>query len=125
MNKKYLLLIAVACLALIPVFYFLINSFTLFPKGPNTQHYDPETEEPAYEKVFEVSSLIEKLPHTGANFSMAYDYGSGLFYLYINPENTEAGDTELDTFLQQNNIDDVSQVIGLERSEVPVPTPAP
>jgi hypothetical protein len=124
MKRNYLLLIALAILALLPIFYVLINGFSLLPTN-NSAGYTPEEHIDEPEKGFEASAMIEKLPHQGSNFSMAYDFETALFYVYINPQNPTAGEAELDQFLNANGIDDKSQVPGLETSSVPLPTTAP
>lgn len=129
MKKTYFLFVF-----LVVVFFALvilvISSGSLFPTQSNVPSPDNPVfkgdvdEDPEQEKGAEVSLLIDKLPYQGANFSMSYDFNDGTFYVYINPTNTLAGNTEFDKFLEENNIDDSSQIAGLKTSSTPVPTSA-
>lgn len=52
-----------------------------------------------------VGELLNKLPFSGKNFSLFYDYYDGSFVLYVNPVNKDAGNQEFDMFLKDNKIE--------------------
>lgn len=127
--KKAYLLFAVLVFIFFALVFLVISSGSLFPNSSQPSivddSYHPETEQPEFENGEQVSLLIDKLPYSGTNFSLSYDYNDGSFYVYFNPANPAAGDAELDQFLKQNNVSGKSQIPGLQTSSIPVPTPAP
>lgn len=128
-NKKSFILIVFASIFIfIILFYVLFNmisNINLFGSRSGENIYADQNAPPEEENGEEISLLIEKTPHQGTNFGFIYDYETALFYVYINPSNPTAGNTEFDNFLEENGIEDRSQITALQVSDVPVPTPAP
>lgn len=57
-----------------------------------------------------VGQLLHKLPYTGRNFSLAYDYYTNTYTATISSSNTTQGNVELDQFLKTNGIENRSWI---------------
>src|SRR3989344_2921997 len=106
MNKRSFYLLVLFCGALILIFLYLLFKFiastpTNVPSGLGEIYRD---EGEGFEKGEEISRLIDKLPYIGTFFSLAYDFDTALFYVYINPDNESGGNREFNEFLKQNGI---------------------
>ncbi len=64
-----------------------------------------EREADFLKKSAAVANLITKLPYSGANFSLTYDYSTNQFTAILRNSQEDAGNKELDAFLQTNQID--------------------
>lgn len=132
MKEKQMLLVfglgVVLFLVVVVMIIYIIPRMSLFSSSgisDKNGYYSPETEQKEFEKGAELSILIDKLPYQGKHFSFAYDYDNAYFYVYFDPGNEPLGRQEFNSFLNQNGISNASQVIGLQVSDVPLPTPEP
>lgn len=55
-----------------------------------------------------VGQLLNKLPYTGTNFSLEYNYSRNQFIVTLKAGQEDAGNKELDAFLLANQIDSES-----------------
>lgn len=73
---------------------------------------------------FLVGKLIEKLPYSGANFSLYYDFSKNQFILYVNPSASSEGNAEFDAFLKQNGVESrswIKDLVSTNTKTTPVP----
>lgn len=57
---------------------------------------------------YNVTELIKKLPYSGSNFSLTYDFVTNSFTVTFRSASLEAGQQEFKTFLSRNGIPDQS-----------------
>lgn len=60
-----------------------------------------------------IASLIQKLPYTGKDFSLAYDISENKFTVTYNSANKEEGQIEFENYLHTNGISDPSWLYNL------------
>lgn len=65
-----------------------------------------EQESPYHAKRQRVAQLILKLPYSGKNFSLEYDYSNNKFYLTLNKQNPELGLNEYRELLKNNGVEE-------------------
>lgn len=112
-------------------FAFLLIAYLFFMPNSNKNGENSESSVvdentlPEPEKALDIISLKGKTPYKGTYFSFVFDDSEGIFYVYIDPANQEAGSAEFNEFLSQNGIPDKSSFPGLEEVSYPVPTPLP
>jgi hypothetical protein len=63
-----------------------------------------------------VTNLVSVLPFEGTNFSLSYSFDNDEFILYVNPQAEDQGEKELQTFLLENKIKDVSWLPNLKKT---------
>ncbi len=124
--RKLLLLFGVSVLIAIFIFFVYQNvslkktenqimpaSLPTNGSVPNNYGSDPKIINDA-RKSFLAGQLINKLPYTGSNFYLSFDYSTGYFTLVLNKNNLELGNKEFDDFLLQNSVSDRSWISNLK-----------
>jgi hypothetical protein len=138
-NNLSLIIIAIILLLILLITTYLsINNFSIFDRSPqiplrpveeikkdikeyNNQSEGNEVEDPMGGYI---SLIHDQTPYEGENFSLIYNEEDNYFYYYINPDNIEGGNNELDKFLLKYGIPERSLFEGLFQSEYPFPTPS-
>jgi hypothetical protein len=117
-KKKFTLLVIVSLLGF---FSFVFIAFSLLnrpitstdsgedPFGPGEEYTKGQNEIEAEffdedQASSRVTNLISKLPYTGTNFELSYDYENLSFVLTLNSQNQTAGLTEFGQFLITNGV---------------------
>lgn len=121
LNKKILLILFLLIVVVLTVIFFVSGSRApsdSFPTptpvensgtGPDAAPgIDTTIEKDDKERQNQSSavySLVERLPYSGRNFTLYYNFSKDLFVLYINPSSKAEGDVEFEEFLKTNSIE--------------------
>lgn len=138
MKKRILLVLFIFLIILLVVIVLLLNTKNggvgTSPTPTPFQKVEEQGAVPAAEidpagieeakKSFRVGGLINKLPYKGENFSFYYNFGTDQFILYIGPSASSDGNTEFNSFLKQNGVDDrswIENLVIINKSVTPAP----
>ncbi len=82
------------------------TSSNIIPTGPATSNDFKITNQDREQmnKQYLVSSLMNKLPYKGVDFSFDFNYDTGNFILVLNKNAVNQGYAEFNTFLKQNGV---------------------
>lgn len=125
-NNTFLLLSIFFVIIMLLIFIFVTfsnKSLNLLPQKPVEFTPDQDIDKPEPENIESIINIKDKTPYNGKHFNFNFDQNEGIYYVYFDPNNREAGISEFENFLKSNGINGISYFQGLEESKTPLPTP--